>query len=207
MVSDRAGSFYLMIIFGAILLIGVVAGMQLQMDQQMSRVRRMKGSAEAALIARFGVEEAGRRLSAAGSLPARFTETPDGGDLVVVIDGPRPAGSRKYIAFARARFAGGAVTAVADLRFASPKAQVCNIDMLYQDIDVDSAPARTKVVDARREARRGLKNTLTAYRGEGAALPPRLTAFLAAASLGTIPKADQARIAAALPTPLTTDVP
>lgn len=207
MVSDRAGSFYMLIIVGAILLIGLISGLQLQMDQQMARVRRMKGSAEAALIARFGVEEAGRRLSAAGSLPARFTETPEGGELVVVVEGPRPAGSRKYVVFGRARFAGGAVTAVADVRFASPKSQVCNLDMLYQDVDVDSPQARKQILDQRREARRALKNTLTSYRAEGAALKTRLAAFLSSASLGTIPQADQARMVSKLPTPLTTDVP
>lgn len=207
MVSDRKGSFYMLIIVGAILLIGLIAGMQLQMDQQMARVRKMKGAAEAALIARFGVEEAGRRLSAAGSLPARFTETPEGGELLVVVEGPRPAGSRKYIVFGRARFAAGAVTAVADVRFGSPKALVCNLDMLYQDIDLDNAAERNRIIDQRRTARSALKATLTAYRSEGSSLRTRLGAFLSSASLGTLPQADQARLVSKLPTPLTTDVP
>lgn len=205
--SERRGSVYLVIVVGAVLLIGVVAGLQIQMDQQMARVRRMKAGAEAALIARFGVEEAGRRLSSTGSLPPRFTETMDGGDLVVTVEGPRPAGSRKYIVFGRARFAAAAVTAVADVRYGSPVAPVCNVEMLYQDIDVDSGPERAKLIATRREARRALKALTDSYRGEGPGLSSRLASFLGAASLGTLPRADQARIASALPTPLTTDVP
>lgn len=203
----REGSFYLIMIVGAILALGLILGLQIQMDQQMARARRLKGSAEAALIARWGVEEAGRRLASAGALPARFTDEPEGGELVVAVEGPRPASSRKYIVFGRARFSGATVTAVADIRFGSPNAEIYNLEMLYQDIDVDSAPARARVVGARRAAKRALKTMLTAYRSEGAGLRTRLGAFLAAASLGTIPRGDQTRMLSALPAPLTTDVP
>jgi hypothetical protein len=203
----REGSFYAMIVVGAIVLIGLIAGLQVQMDQQMARVRRMKGSAQAALIAREAVDAAGRKLAATGSLPQRTSESLEGGEVVIAVEGPRPAGSRKYIVFARARFAAAAVTAVADVRFASPSAQVCNVDMLYQDVDVDSAAARAKVVDQRREARRALKDTLQSYRGEGGGLSPRLAAFLSTAAGGSIPRADQARVVSALPSPLTTEVP
>ena len=207
MASDRRGSFYMMMLVGAIALIGFVAALQLQMDQQVSRARHLKAGAEAALVAREGVVYASQRLTAAGTLPFRFTEPQEGGDLVVVSEGPRPPGSRKYVVFARARFLGGAVTAVADLRFGSPSSAICNLDMLYQDVDVDSAVARGRVIDARREARRALKSALIANRGEGSGLPARLSGFLSAVSGGTIPHADQARIASALVTPLTTDVP
>ena len=46
---SRRGSVYLMIIVGAILMIGLMVGFQMQMDQQVARARRLKGSAEAAL--------------------------------------------------------------------------------------------------------------------------------------------------------------
>lgn len=203
----REGSFYAMIVVGAIVLIGLIAGLQLQMDQQMARVRRMKGAAEAALIAREAVDAAGRKLAATGSLPQRNQEALEGGDVVTVVEGPRPAGSRKYVVFARARFAAAAVTAVADVSFASPAAHVCNLDMLYQDIDVESPAARTKVIDQRRDARRALKATLQSYRGEGGGLSPRLAGFLSTAAGGAIPRADQTRVASALPSPLTTEVP
>ena len=204
---DRQGSFYMMIIVGAIVLIGFVGALQVQLDQQMARARRMKGSAEAALIAREGIAQTARKLSSQGSLPARTAEALEGGDLVVVADGPLPAGSRKYVVFARARFPGGAVTAVADVRFGSQASDVCNLDMLYQDVDVDAKPARALVIGARRQARAALKTALVEYRGEGSGLAARLTGFLSTAAQGTLPRADQTRISSVLVTPLTTDVP
>ena len=202
-----AGSFYAVLIIGAVTLIGVIAALQLQMDQQMARARRLKGSAEAALLARQGVEGAALELARTGSLRARVASTPEGGELVVVCEGPRPAGSRSYIVFARGRFAGAPVTMVADVRHASPAAQVSNREVLYQDVDVDSATARAKIVAARKDRLAELKRTVTAYRGEGGALSARLSAFMGVAAKGRIPSADRTRIVSALASALTTDVP
>jgi hypothetical protein len=206
MASDRTGSFYAVLIIGAVTLIGVIAGLQLQLDQQMSRARRLKGAAEAALLARRGLEAAALELARTGRVPARAASTPQGGELVVVAEA-RPAGSRKYVVFARGRYAGAPVTMVADMTTGTTRTLVCNREVLYQDVDVDAPAARGKVIATRRAARAALMRTLALARGEGAGLSTRLSAFFATAAQGRIPQGDRTRIVSVLASGLTTVVP
>lgn len=203
----RAGSFYAMLVIGAVTLIGLVAGLQLQMDQQMARARRLKGGAEAALLARQGIESAALALARTGTLPARARSTPEGGELVVVAEGPRPAGSRAYVVFARGRYAGSPVTMIADLRAVGGRAQIGNRELVYVDVDVDAPAVRARLIAARATAFAGLKRRIDGYRSEGAGLSARFAAFFAQAAQGRIPSADRARITSAVATALTTTVP
>jgi hypothetical protein len=209
MVCDRAGALtYMVLVLSLLVLIGLLAGMQMQLDQQVGRARTLKAGAEAFFLARHGLDGAARQLAASGSLPRTMSYGLAGGEVLVVCEGPRPTGSRKYVAFARGRHARCGVTLVADMREDRARAVVASTEVRYQDLDIASAAVRARVVAERAAVRRDLVRALAGYRAEREpALAARLDDVLASAAAGRVSDADRSRIRSTVPSRMTTALP
>jgi len=195
------------ILFGALIMVGLLIALQLQLDQQIGRARTLKAFAQGWFLARQGLEKAALELKSTGRIAASGHLSEEGGEIDVFAEGPRPAGTRKHIVFSRARFGRNAVLMIADLDKVKSRAIIANVQVLYQDLDVSSAAVRAQLIAQRGRTLKTLIDTVRAYRTEGAGLSSRLSIFLESAADGQIPSADRALIGSSLPTTLTTCAP
>ncbi|MBI4863102.1 MAG: hypothetical protein HY815_22980 [Candidatus Riflebacteria bacterium] len=207
--SDRSGGIvYVGIVLGAMILIGFFAGLQMQMDQQVSRARTLKGWFQAGFLARHGLEKAALSLKATGTLGSIPPYTLEGGDVAVFLEGPRPAGSSKYVVFSRGRFGRTSVLYVADMVKVSAGVLTANLEVRYQELDPGSAQVRSRVVAERAVTLRKARDAMRAYRSEGTgSLAARLSAFLFVVADGSVPQPDRQSIVARLPPKLTAALP